>query len=81
MAKLKDALTAEAVRFQHTAENPGNSASGIKAARTRWENAHREYWAKVRTARDAVLTGKPIGKACVDVGGVEPDDVKEVINA
>jgi hypothetical protein len=78
MAKLKDALTAESVRFENTAKNPDNTAQTLKAARTRFENSHRDYWRKVHEAWQAVKDGKSIGKACADAGGVDPDDVKEI---
>lgn len=76
--KLKNELTAEAVRLQNTIDND-NDLTAIKAARTRWENKHRAYWAEVLEAREE-LEADPKKRIHAICGrrGVDPKDVMEV---
>lgn len=76
-APLREAWDKAAARLNSTVEN-GNGHKPIKAARTRFENAHRKYWDACRGALEDVRSGTPIDEAA-DAHGVEALDVAELL--
>jgi hypothetical protein len=73
---LKEKLTKESQRVEATASRP-NSATALKAARTRFENAHRDYWEAVHKAWADVVGGIDAQEAA-EKHGVDPLDIAEI---
>lgn len=78
MPKLRDTLDADTNRLVSTIEGD-NSAQAIKAARTRWENSHKEYWREVRKAWRDIQQGKKGSPSSIAASyGVELSDIAEI---
>lgn len=76
-APLREAWDKAAARLNSTIEN-GNGHKAIKAARTRFENAHRKYWSACEEAAEDVRAGWAIDEAA-EAHEVEARDIAELL--
>lgn len=78
MPKLRDTLDSDTNRLVTTIEGD-NSPQAIKAARTRWLNAHKAYWREVRAAWRDIQQGKKGSPAEIaEAHGVTLTDIAEI---
>lgn len=77
LAAKRERWDKETHRLNATVAN-NRSHQAIKAARTRWENAHRDYWAACREALADFRSGMSLEDAAAK-HEVEARDVAELV--
>lgn len=78
-ADLRDKWDKEAQRLKHTVEGGAAGSTAMKAARTRFENAHRAYWTAVERAWGEIRLNPDTPPAEIaEQFGVELRDIAEV---